>query len=78
MRLGSLRRASEVSGLISGGPEGMWPKYFSTRALTSSASTSPATTSTAFAAPYQMSNHSWTSASEAAFRSSIEPIVEWS
>ena len=58
-------------------PRGMWPKWRSTRARTSSGSTSPATTSTALAAPYQVSNHVRTSSSEAAFRSSIEPMVEW-
>src|SRR6187399_2820936 len=43
------------------GPEGMSPKYFSTRALASAAVTSPAITSTALAAPYQVRNHSFTS-----------------
>ena len=78
MRLSPVRRARSTAGLMRGGPEGMWPKWRSTRALTSSGSTSPATTSTALAAPYQVSNQVRTSSSEAAFRSSIEPMVEWS
>ena len=53
----------------------MFPKYFSTRALTSSAFTSPATTSTAFAAPYQSLNQVFTSSRVAASRSSIEPMT---
>jgi hypothetical protein len=38
-------------GRVIGGPEGMSPKYFSTLALTSLATTSPQITSTALAAP---------------------------
>ena len=53
----------------------MWPKYFSTRAFTSSGLTSPATTRVALVGPYQVLNHSLTSSSEAALRSAIEPMT---
>ena len=46
-----LRLATHPSWRVVGGPAGMSPKYFSTRALTSSAFTSPATTTIALPAP---------------------------
>jgi hypothetical protein len=38
---------------------------------------SPASTSTALLGPYQARNHCFTSSSEAALRSAIEPITLW-
>jgi hypothetical protein len=43
--------------------------------LTSSGFTSPATTRVALDGPYQVLNQVFTSSREAAFRSSIEPMV---
>ena len=74
-RCSPVRLAIQASCRVSGGPDGMLPKYFSTRAFTSAALTSPATTRTAFAAPYHPLNQSFTSSSEAASRSSIAPMV---
>ena len=74
-RCSPVRFAIQASWRVSGGPEGMLPKYFSTRAFTSSAFTSPATTITALAAPYHSLNQSFTSSRVAASRSCIEPMV---
>src|SRR5215510_13353262 len=57
------------------GPEGMSPKYFSTFSFAAAGLTSPAITTTALAAPYQVRNQFFTSSSDAAERSSIEPMV---
>jgi hypothetical protein len=46
-----VRFATQLSGRVTGGPEGMSPKYFSTFAIASAALTSPHSTITAFAAP---------------------------
>jgi hypothetical protein len=46
-----VRLATHASWRVVGGPDGMSPKYFSTRAFTSAGFTSPAITSTALAGP---------------------------
>ena len=55
----------------------MSPKYCATLALAVARSMSPASTSTALFGPYQLRNQFFTSSSEAAFRSFIEPITVW-
>ena len=59
------------------GPAGMSPKYFATFSFAVARSMSPASTSTALLGPYQVLNQVFTSSSEAALRSFIEPMVLW-
>ena len=59
------------------GEAGMSPKYFATFCRAVATSMSPASTSTALLGPYQARNHCFTSASDAALRSFIEPMVVW-
>ncbi len=62
-------------GVSTAGPRGIEPKYFRTRATTSSAFTSPPTASVALFGPYQRWKKALTSSRLAALKSSCEPIV---
>ncbi|MNM51951.1 hypothetical protein D3C81_630200 [compost metagenome] len=59
------------------GVAGMSPKYFATLACAVATSMSPASTSTVLLGPYQLRNQFFTSSSDAALRSFIEPMVVW-
>jgi hypothetical protein len=71
-----LVRAAIIGGLAANEAEaGMLPKYCVTLRLAVARSMSPARTSTALFGPYQLRNQPFTSSSEAASRSFIEPIT---
>ena len=69
--------ATSTFGWAMVGLAGMSPKYFATFSLAVATSMSPASTSTALFGPYQVLNQVFTSSSEAALRSFIEPMVLW-
>ena len=71
-------RAAIIGGLgLSDAEAGMSPKNFSAFALAVARSMSPASTSTALFGPYQLRNQVFTSSSDAAFKSFIEPMTVW-
>jgi len=73
-----LVRAAIMGGLGASEAEaGISPKYFATLALAVATSMSPASTRTALFGPYQLRNQLFTSSSEAALRSFIEPMTVW-
>ncbi|VTQ58430.1 Uncharacterised protein [Stenotrophomonas maltophilia] len=76
-RVSALRLATFTAGCAMVGPAGMAPKYLPTFSLAVARSMSPASTSTALFGPYQVRNQVFTSSSDAAFRSFIEPITPW-
>ena len=56
---------------------GMPPKNRSAASRTCAVSTSPTTDRTALFGAYQVRKNDWTSSSDAASRSSMEPMVLW-
>ena len=71
------RLATSTLGWAMLGPAGMSPKYLATFSFAVATSISPASTSTALFGPYQVRNQVFTSSSEAALRSFMEPITLW-
>jgi len=69
-------RGSTAKGGIAG-LAGIGPKYCSTQARARTGSTSPTIERTALLGAYQVRKKAPTSSSDAASRSSIDPIVGW-
>ena len=69
--------ATSTLGWAMVGEAGMSPKYSVTFSFAVATSMSPASTSTALLGPYQVRNQFFTSSSEAALRSAMEPITLW-